>query len=677
MNPIRRVASGVKAFAIRFASASRPWWTWSLGRTRFDYRREVGDGRGNSIVQSCILWFCRTFPEAPLRLWTVNAEGEEDEQVNHPLKLLLDTPNPYYSGELLWWGTLADWMLGNAYWLKVRSGSGRPVELWWVPSTLIEPKWPADGSQFISHYEYRPGVGEPTRLDPADVVHFRYGMDPVNIRKGLSPLGSLLREVFTDDEAANYTASMLRNVGVPPVVISPGPDAKPSQEDLDEVKTGYMERTTGDHRGEPMVMRGPTDIKVLGFRPDQMDTKMSRRVPEERVSAIFGIPAVVVGLGAGLDRSTFANFAEAREAAYESNVIPSQRLLAAELRTQLLPDFGDVTKLKLGFDLTKVRVLQADENDLHTRAREDLKAGGIKLNEFRKMIALPPLDGDVGDAVYVPIGLTPTHVDEVLTRPTQADIGTIGQPDTRTDGQPAKVLRLPARQAKAANDVGDATQRLRERLQQAAEAVLADYLLRQQKRVVVRWSGMPDADPEALVTDTDLEQLRALLAPVYGRVLSGVHGLIEDGLRITFELDAIGTRNYLATAGTNIVGINETTLRAVRQALLEAQHAGESVAQTAQRLSELPEFGQARAMTIARTEIAQASNRAAVHVYRSSGVVLGIQIVDGEEFDEPCKARNGKILTFEAAETEPPLLHPNCTARFLPVTQPSQMEVAA
>jgi hypothetical protein len=164
---------------------------------------------------------------------------------------------------------------------------------------------------------------------------------------------------------------------------------------------------------------------------------------------------------------------------------------------------------------------------------------------------------------------------------------------------------------------------------------------------------------------------------LYRRMLTDVHTLAEDGLRITFELDAQGTRNFLASAGQNITGINATTLQAVREALLTGQSQGETVEQIAQRLSALPEFDQVRATLIARTELAQASNLAAVHVYRSSGVVLGIRIIDGEDFDEPCKARNGKILTLDAALNEPPLLHPRCTAKFAPLTDPSLMEAAA
>ena len=54
------------------------------------------------------------------------------------------------------------------------------------------------------------------------------GIDPNNTRKGLSPLASLYREIFTDDEAANMTASLMRNIGVPGVVLSPANTSGPT-----------------------------------------------------------------------------------------------------------------------------------------------------------------------------------------------------------------------------------------------------------------------------------------------------------------------------------------------------------------------------------------------------------------------------------------------------------------
>jgi HK97 family phage portal protein len=478
VNPIQRIGAALKAFSMTFGSHGRGWsFGWGWGRSRIDYRAEIGDGRSNSIVEACIGWIQRTFPEAPVRVSTVNAQGEEVPQPDHELKMLLDTPNQFYPGELLWSATLADRTAdGNAYWLKIRSASGRPVELWWVPHTLIEPRWPQDGSAFISHYEYKPDA-VPIRIETADVVHFRWGLDPQNPRKGCSPLKTLLREIFTDDEASNYTAAMLRNVGVPPVVISPGKDAKPTQEELDEVKSTYIAKTTGDRRGEPIVMRGETSVQVLGFNPQQMDMRMARRVPEERVSAVLGIPAAVVGLGSGLENTKVgATMAEMREQAYESNIIPTQRLMGAELRTQLVRDFGDVRRLRLDFDLSQVRVLQADQNDLHQRAREDLTSGGITVNEFREMIELEPLDGDAGDVLFIPTSVTPTHPLDVglAATPAGTPAPAAQLPASSSAGQPAKVLSLPAGRRAAKASLGDPLNLTQEEIDQASIVTEAD-----------------------------------------------------------------------------------------------------------------------------------------------------------------------------------------------------------
>lgn len=419
-------------------------WSLGLGSTEYDYRASVGDSRGNAAVMACVRWACRTFPEAPTVVETRVAKGWEQSD-EHPLLALLARPNPFYSGLHLWSATLADWMLsGNAYWFKRRTGTGRPVQLWWFPSTIVEPKWGDGGQEFIGWYDYTV-EGQVYRLDVDDVVHFRDGFDPQNIRKGLSPLAALLREIATDNEAANWTASMLRNVGVPSVVLSPDGEYEVSQEQAEESRDAWVARSTGDRRGGPIFMNGKTRVSVLSFSPEQMQMREQRRIPEERVSAIFGTPAVVVGLGAGLDRSTYSNMAEAREAAYESFLIPTQRLLAAELQGQLLPDFGDPARLRVGFDLSKVRVLQDDQNALHERARGDLAGGLIMLNEAREMIGVEPLPGSDGELFYIPGTVTPTLATELIPpEPEPSPVPAVPGQQPPAEGEP-----MPAKELKA------------------------------------------------------------------------------------------------------------------------------------------------------------------------------------------------------------------------------------
>jgi hypothetical protein len=105
----------------------------------------------------------------------------------------------------------------------------------------------------------------------------------------------------------------------------------------------------------------------------------------------MGIPAIVAGLGAGLDRSTFTNMGEAREAAYEAGIIPMQRILAEDIRFQLLPDFepADPGQFRFGFDLSKVRVLQEDLTRQAQRHDVMIRGGWEKVSEGRRAMGLP------------------------------------------------------------------------------------------------------------------------------------------------------------------------------------------------------------------------------------------------------------------------------------------------
>jgi HK97 family phage portal protein len=670
---LTRVRFGLKTFSQMVFGRPGTWWGTRLGGTRLNYAASVADGRGNAIIMAVGFWLARTFPEAPLRV--LRKTGAELEPVaDHQLTQLLRVPNPFYSGLLLWFATLLDWLItGNAYWLKVRSGGGRVVQLWWVPSFTMEPAWPDDGRTFISHYDYTPGTQVPIKIAPADVVHFRYGLDPNNVRKGLSPIGSLLREIFTDDEAANTTAAILRNMGVPGVVLSPdGKDDEINGPDAEEMKTEFQQRFGGDMRGTPMVTSLPIKVTQLGFSPEQMNLRSLRRIPEERVTAILGVPAVVVGLGAGLDRSTFANYSQAREAAYESNIIPTQRLFAEELRTQLLGDFDDPNRTEIDFDLAKVRVLQDDQNALHERAREDVKAGLITLNQGLAMIGEEQLPGDTGDIRYIPISVTPTAGDALLPPEPAPVPPALSEPGT----QPPQ-LRSIAAELKSPAQFAPGVLRIRARLTPALATETERFLHGQRDRVLraLRAALKDVADDDVFNADAESELLRKLLEPWYSRALESVADLSQAALGISFEIDDPLVRAYLRASGAKITLISETTRQAVRNALVAGQAEGESYQQLASRIRDLPEFDRPRALMVARTELGESTIKATVLSHTVSGVVVGEIIHDGSDFDEPCAVRNGKRITLaEAAGVG--LLHPNCTMSLAPITDARELRSA-
>lgn len=404
-----------------------------LPSSKLDWSK-VGDGTGSSTVMAPLLWIVNTFPEAPPALYQQLDNGQEKQVFRHPLLRLLDEPNPFYAGTMLWMATLIDWNVdGNAYWIKLRDGTGAVKQLWWAPHWTIAPR--GDENNYITHYVYAPnGVPgqlssaygqsfdppDSTRLDVEDVIHFRFGLDANDSRLGYSPLKSVLREVYTDDEAANMTASLLRNMGVPGLVVSPK-SGSITPEQAQTAKDALIDMFTGDRRGEPWVNIGPTDVQQFGFSPQDLTLRDLRRVPEERVSAVLRVPAIVAGLGAGLDRSTFTNYSEAREAAYEQNIIPSQRTLGEAVRFQLLRDFEpDPHEWRFGFDLKKVRVLLPAEDQRRRSFIAEFNGGVATRATTMRNLGYEP-DPDGADDVFLqPLHSVLVPAGEVFVNPAEA-----------------------------------------------------------------------------------------------------------------------------------------------------------------------------------------------------------------------------------------------------------------
>jgi hypothetical protein len=178
------------------------------------------------------------------------------------------------------------------------------VELWPISPTLLEPVTEKTSTgqplTWISYYRYRISASEMVRVPVSNIVHFRLGIDDRDMRKGISPLKAMARELSTDEEANRFVDALLKNYAVPGLVVIPTGGTTVSEADSEKITTKLREKFGNDSRGNIAVMSKETKIEQFGFSPEELDMSILHRVPEERISAVLGVPAIVAGLGAGL-----------------------------------------------------------------------------------------------------------------------------------------------------------------------------------------------------------------------------------------------------------------------------------------------------------------------------------------------------------------------------------------
>lgn len=347
---------------------------WLTG-THVDYARVAGPMWANSAWAACMLWFTRNWLQAPPEA-KVLKEGVP-QGVIHPLVALLNRPNPFYSWEALATGIAISWFAdGNSYILVERDRRGIPTALWYMPHWVIEPARRKGSNEFMTHYNYYGLAGRIIEKSLDEICHLRLGTNPIHPLRGFSPSGPILREVATDVLSTNYGAASLKNRGLIGAVASPK-DPMATNFDPDEFQAKWRAKTTGDNVGDILAIDVPIDLQFPDMTPDKMALDKIRQYPEARIAACFGLPAQVVGFIVSEMSKTYANYSEAREAAWEECVLPNGNNMLAQLGNYFLPDYDTDPAIWLGMDISNIRPLQPDKDKLHTRVREDYKAGII------------------------------------------------------------------------------------------------------------------------------------------------------------------------------------------------------------------------------------------------------------------------------------------------------------
>ena len=350
----------------------------------------------SSAVMICVEWIIKNVPTSDIAVET-HKEGWEINK-EHDLAVLLGTPSRWYTASQFWRATIQDYLLnGNAYWVKLRNPMNEVVELAYVNANLICPEPSMNEYALVEEYRYSPASGQQVIYKADDIVHFRFGINRKSPQEGESIFKPLLREIFMDEECAEYAAAILANTGRPAMIIYPTSDVNPlTRDQRDEIQTTIENKFSGEQRGGVIVSSEPIGIEYIGWSPSEMDLRALRNIPEERIAAICGIPSEVVGFGSGVRQTTSGTTIEEQERqAWRECIVPMQKAIAEELTRSLLPEFEvNLTNKRCCFDNQGSLVLLKDKRVEAERMRLLLDGQMITRAEARAYLGLPVMEED-------------------------------------------------------------------------------------------------------------------------------------------------------------------------------------------------------------------------------------------------------------------------------------------
>jgi len=631
-------------------------FSWGYNTGPVDWTRYAGCIERNSIVNACLVWLRTAFSLAPLsvvRRMEGDTERDTESQpiTDHPALYLLRNP----SVEM----TAVEWMAniltdiytrgkGHSYAYIVVDENSEPLEIQYLEPWRVTPK--SRAKERYAYYEYQPPQGEKIDLQPKEVLHFRYG---------LWPLEAVLPEIAVDSKATEWLWNLMTGGGAPPGVIGPaatdgdGTLARITPDDADFLRKQLAEKKPG----EVLIMPVGFRYEKTGLSPKDMETGSLQTKAEERIASAFNLPPVVAGLGAGLAHGTFSNYEQAVDSAWQDGVIPFGKIVESELTAKLLPLYnGGVapTDERVAFDYSAVPALQDNRDAEADRAKTLAEAA----------------------QTYVNAGFTPESARDALNLPQELVAATVEAPMPADQTQPGAVApssrslplrktdpdqtgalyaaadayrrRFEAREADAVEQMAKAWRvveaDLKERqdalilriraAQAAGETITPSWLQRQERyRALLAQTqeiiaGLSDtaapmlADMQQAQAEDGAKAAESFARAALGPVPAGVtapqwnavpHGQVEA--LVGFLGDGTKLTDYFPKLGVE-------TAERFRDALIAAVGRGAGAAEIARELEGATGWSKARAMTTARTEPLRAAREAARLSYLANSDIV-------------------------------------------------------
>lgn len=624
--------------------------TWQIGQAQNNDRVANFIEHGyaeNSLIYACVQRIATDFSALPPQHLRKTSVGTEVVP-SSPIIDLLNNPSETMDGIEFREALMVHHRVGgNVYIQKVR-GRGRAV----IGLELLRPDYVRiiPGARRADDvFEVRIGGRVVAQLPRADVIHIKTP-NPSNDFYGLSPIALLVREGTIDLHMSDFELAFYRNAGVPFGLLKT--KTRLSPQGVTDAASAFRRAFNGLRNWFNLIViaADEAEYQQLGIAQSDMEMSSTRLQAESRITAVYGIPPVLVGARVGLENSPWSNTEFAWRFYWANTMTALSRAIASALNRELVPEFATSAGQSIAFDLSGVEALQDDNVAKLGAVAQLYGTGGWTQNEAMRLVGFDPMPG--GD-FYV------RNISQSIERQVQ----------TQT-----RALRVATRSIQQVQ--AETVHRLTERAMPEIKAGFAE----QARRIMDRMESRKDALPDDLFVMSEEDAFwRDLLAPFHELAVGA-------GFQLALNLTGGGTYQQtspavqaaIAKAGERVTRINDTTRAELQAHLATGYERGYSLSMMARGvpdegfpgIKDLPAFSEARAMMVARTEMAGANNLGSVSRYRDSGIVESVRVFDGPDcgwtdHNDP-DAADGSVRSLSDAE-DFPYAHPNCLRSFSPV----------
>lgn len=330
-------------------------------------------------IDSCTKNFLLSKRKQHLRnIPAVRKSVDIDEVVEHPILDLLSRVNPYMTlFELLELTDLHEELTGNSYWYLPINRLGLPQEIW--PIVPDKMKIIPDEKNYITGYIYGSSFDN-VKFKPEEIIHFKFP-STTSYYYGTSPLAAVRSEYNLLQSIYEYELSSFANSGKPEGYWVAAESL--SDEDFTRLKAELKDAWNGINRaGASSLVDNGLEYKAISLSPREMSHLEGKNSLRQDILNAFG-----QNLALYESTATRANAEAALHFYMSQTITPRLHRIESKLNETLVPMFDE--SLFLAFSSVVPEDIEAE-----TKRRTEMIRSGIQpINEIRKELRLPPIEG--------------------------------------------------------------------------------------------------------------------------------------------------------------------------------------------------------------------------------------------------------------------------------------------